>query len=59
MAAGSPRVSPRVAIPTASQDGAAKDALGRYLRAELLPSLEALGFAGKILEIPRRGDRPF
>ncbi len=49
----------RVAIATTSQDAAASEELTRYLRVELLPSLEALGFSGKILENPDAGGPPF
>ena len=49
----------RVAIATTSQDGAASDMLARYLDAELLPSLTALGFAGEIVESSEVDAPPF
>ncbi len=49
----------RVAIATTSQDPAAGTRLAHYLRAELLPSLEALGFTGEIVENEAADGPPF
>ena len=49
----------RVAIATTSQDPTSRAGLARYLRAELLPSLKALGFSGEIVENPDKDGPPF
>lgn len=40
----------RVAIPTESQNPARVDELQRYIRAEMIPALEALGFGCRVIE---------
>ena len=49
----------RVAIATTSQDSAAARTLSHYLHAELLPSLEALGFSGEVVDNPDGTGPPF
>lgn len=49
----------RVAFRTESDTGAATPALGAYLREELVPPLEALGFGCEIVENPVAGGGPF
>jgi acetylornithine deacetylase/succinyl-diaminopimelate desuccinylase-like protein len=44
----------RVAIPSTSQEPERKPELRRYLDDEIVPALEALGFASRILEDSRR-----
>jgi acetylornithine deacetylase/succinyl-diaminopimelate desuccinylase-like protein len=44
----------RVAIPSTSQEPERKGELRRYLDHEIVPALEALGFASRILEDSRR-----
>lgn len=40
----------RVAIPTESQNPARVDELQRYICAEMIPALEALGFGCRVIE---------
>jgi acetylornithine deacetylase/succinyl-diaminopimelate desuccinylase-like protein len=49
----------RVAIPSESQNPERRAELERYLRAELQPALERLGFRCRLLENPRPGGGPF
>lgn len=49
----------RVAYPTESDAGAAPPALREYLEREILPSLQAMGFAVRIFENPVAGAGPF
>lgn len=49
----------RVAIPSTSQEDAARPELRRYLADEIAPSLAALGFAAEILDNPESGGPPF
>jgi acetylornithine deacetylase/succinyl-diaminopimelate desuccinylase-like protein len=44
----------RVAIPSTSQEPERRAELRRYLAAEIVPALEALGFACHVLENPQR-----
>ena len=47
----------RVAMATTSQDPSAADHLLHYLEAEMLPSLQRLGFSGEILDNLKRAAR--
>jgi acetylornithine deacetylase/succinyl-diaminopimelate desuccinylase-like protein len=49
----------RVAYPTVSQDPAYAEHLGRYLRAELTPTLEAMGYRCAIHDNPKPPYGPF
>jgi acetylornithine deacetylase/succinyl-diaminopimelate desuccinylase-like protein len=49
----------RVALPTESQNPERAGALGAYLEDELRPSLQAMGFACRVLGNPRRDAGPF
>ena len=48
----------RVAIPTDSRDTARVADLRRYIDTEMLPALEAMGFACRVLTHPRPPGRP-
>ena len=49
----------RVAVPSESQDPARASELLRYLREQLVPTLERLGFTYRILDNPVAGGPPF